>query len=165
LDGAGTHVDSQHWFAVDRLAEVHKFVGAKLVGLNRLPGQITAARALLLGANAVKPIIAAEEVAARVAHDGVLLFAQRGQHISAQAVFVGQRGGGVIDAFIDAAAHLLGKAAKEQGRDFRNGAVGVQINLCCIAHSYVLTILKLRQIRITVISRLPKSSNRIAIKN
>ena len=74
LNRAGAHVDGQHRRAVDRLAEVHKLIGAEMVGLNRLPGQVATAGPLLLGANPIEPIIAAEKVAARIAHDRVLLF-------------------------------------------------------------------------------------------
>jgi hypothetical protein len=43
-------------------------------------------------------VIAAEEIAAGIANDGVLLFAQRGQHVGAQAARVGMGRRRIIDA-------------------------------------------------------------------
>ena len=109
----------------------HELVGAELVGLDRLPGQFAAARALLFGADAVEPVVAAQEVAARIADDGVGLLAQGLQHVLAQAVLVGVGRLGVVDAFVDAAAHVLDEAAKEQGRDRGDRSIGVEKDLCC----------------------------------
>ena len=112
---AGAHVDAQHGRGVDLAAELDELVGAKLVGFDRLPGQFAAARALLFGADAVEPVVAAEEVAAGVADDRVRLVAQGVEHVVAEALLIGQRRLGIIDALVDAAAHVLDKPAKEQG--------------------------------------------------
>jgi hypothetical protein len=130
LDRAGAHVDAQHRRGVDGFAEAHEFVGAKLVGLQRLPGQLAAARAQLLRADAVEPVVAAEEVAAGIADRRVLLGAQRVEHVGAQAVLVGVGGLGFVDAFVDASPHVLGKAAEKQRRDFGDRAVAVKQDLC-----------------------------------
>jgi len=91
LDGARPHVDGQHWLRVDQPGEFHELIGAELVGLDRLPGQVAAARALILRPDAVQPAVAAEEVAAGVAHGAEVQFAQGGQHILAQPALVGVR--------------------------------------------------------------------------
>ena len=130
LDGASAHVDAEHGRSVDGLAEAHELVGAELVGLQRLPGELTAARALLLGADAVEPVVAAEEVAAWIADGRVLLRAQGVEHVGAQPLLIGVGGLGFVDTFVDAAPHVLGKAAKEQRRDWGDRAVGVEKKLC-----------------------------------
>ena len=73
---ARAHIDSQHGRRVDALAKLHEFVGAKLIGLKRLPGEFAAAWTLLLGTDAIEPVVSAQEVAAWIANDRIGLIAQ-----------------------------------------------------------------------------------------
>ena len=130
LDRAGAHIDAEHGGSADRPAEAHELVGAELVGFERLPGQFTAAWALILGANTVQPVVAAEEIAARVSNGGVALGTQRLQHIGAQAIGVCMGRLRLVDPFIDTSPHMFGEAAEQQRRDLGNGAIGIQRNFC-----------------------------------
>ena len=128
LNAAGAHVDGQHGFASDVAAEVDEFVGAEPVAFNGLPCQVAPRRPLLARADAVLPAVAAEEVAAGVAHAAEVELAQGRQHVAAQALLVGARRAGVVNAAINAAAHVLGEAAEEQGRDRADDAPGVDVD-------------------------------------
>src|ERR1043165_6808108 len=88
LDSSSAHIDTQHSRSLDGCTEFHKFIRAKLIGFNRLPGEFTPAWALILEPNPIEPIIATEKVATRVANNGVRLLAQRFQHVSAKAALV-----------------------------------------------------------------------------
>lgn len=101
-----------------------------MIGFDRLPGQFAHPGAARLGADAVQPVVAAEKITARIAHDGEIEFLQRGQDIAAQAVRVGVRGSRLVDAAIDAAAHVFGKAAKEQRRKIGNFTFVVDQDPC-----------------------------------
>jgi hypothetical protein len=66
---AGAEVESEHRLDLHMAAEVDKLIRAELVGLDRLPGQFTPARALIARANAILSFVAAEHIAAGVAQD------------------------------------------------------------------------------------------------
>ena len=85
---------------------------------------------MIFGANAIQPVIAAEEVATRIAHGRVILLTQSGQYIAPKAVFISVRRGRIINAFVDTASHMFGKAAKEKRRDFADRAIIVDIDFC-----------------------------------
>src|SRR3546814_19278230 len=85
---ARADVDREHRLDVGGLAPVHEFVGAELVGLGRAPGEIEPDGALVLGADAVFPIIARGELAARIAHE-------RGHQLAECGWTRGRRVGGV----------------------------------------------------------------------
>src|SRR3546814_7487153 len=102
-----------HRLDVGGLAPVHEFVGAELVGLGRAPGEIEPDGALVLGADAVFPIIAREEIAARIAHDRGPQLADQREHVAAETVGVGGVMAGFVDAAIDAAAAMLDEAAED----------------------------------------------------
>src|ERR1041384_7125199 len=88
LDSSSAHIDTQHWRSLDGCTEFHKFIRAKLIGFNRLPGEFTPARALILEPNPIQPVITTEKVATRITDDGVGLLAQRFQYVSAKAALI-----------------------------------------------------------------------------
>ena len=64
-----------------------EFVGAKPVGFERVPGAVEDTRPVLLRSHSVKPVIAGNEIAARVADDGYAQlpdFVYRSTHLSPQ---------------------------------------------------------------------------------
>ena len=101
---ARAEVDRQHRLDVGGTAPVDEFVGAELVGLGRHPGEVEPARPLLHRPDAIFPIVAGDEVAAGIAHDGRRQLAHQRQHVAAEAVLIGGRMAGLEDAAIDAAA-------------------------------------------------------------
>ena len=93
---------------------MNEFIGAELIRFDRLPGELAPCRTLIFGSNTVFPVVAADEVAARVTHRAIIQFAQRRKDIPAQALSIGVRRFRFVDAFVNAAAHVFGEAAKEQ---------------------------------------------------
>ena len=83
---ARAQVHRQHRLDVGQPAPVDELVGAEGVGLGRHPGQVEPARPLLHRADAVFPVVAADEVAAGVTHDGRRQFAHQREHVVAEAV-------------------------------------------------------------------------------
>ena len=66
---ARAEIDRQHRLDVREPAPVDELVGAERIRLERQPGELHAARALLDRADAVLPIVAGDEVPAGIAHD------------------------------------------------------------------------------------------------
>ena len=121
---AGAEIDRQHRLGLGGAAPGDELVGAELVGLGRLPGEIEAARPLLARPDAVFPVVTGDEVAAGIAHHRHVQLGKESEDIVAEAVGVGGRMAGLIDAFVDAAAKVFGKAAKETGIDNGLGCAG-----------------------------------------
>jgi len=126
LDAAGAEVHGPHRFRAEFAGEVHELVRSELVRFGGAPREGAAAGPLGFRADAVLPAVAGHEVPARVAHDAVVGLAQGGHHVAAQAAFVGEGRGRVVDALVDAASHVFGEAAEDEGRDRADGSPGVQ---------------------------------------
>src|SRR5687768_7480559 len=88
LDRACTHIHAQHWRGVDGPTKFDKLVRAKLIGFNRLPGKLTAAWALIFRPHSIQPVVATEEIAARIAHNCVTLITQRFYNILAKTTLI-----------------------------------------------------------------------------
>lgn len=61
---------------------------------------------LILRTDTIKPVIGSAEVASRIPNDRNVEILQRGEDILSKAILVGQRVTGVIDAAVDAPAHV-----------------------------------------------------------
>ena len=86
IAAARAEIDRQHRLDARGAAPVDEFVGAELVGLGRHPGEVEPARALRDRADAVLPVVAGDEVAARIAHDRRRQLAHQRQHVPAEAL-------------------------------------------------------------------------------
>jgi hypothetical protein len=74
---ARPEVDRQHHLGAGLLAPARELVGADLVGLLGAPGVVEADRAPCLGPNAVFPLVVGNEVAAGIANQRNLQFANK----------------------------------------------------------------------------------------
>ena len=119
-------VDHEEGLRFQQTAEADELVSAEVVALQRVPGEVEARRTLVAGADAVAPAVAGDEVAAGIADDGHALAAQRVKHVEAQALVVGLRRAGVVNAAVDAAVHVLGEAAEDVAVDGPGCAQGVE---------------------------------------
>ena len=97
-----------------------ELVGADLVGLDRAPGQVEPPRARLARPDAVLPVVAGDEVAARVADDRDAQLADELEHVLADPAAVG-----LVDPAVDAAPHVLDERAEHALVDFRHRERGV----------------------------------------
>ena len=84
-----------------------------LVGLGGVPGQVEPGRPLLARADRVLPAETGDEVAARVADGRDAELADEFDDVGAEAVGVGARVPGFVDAVVDAAAEVLDERAEE----------------------------------------------------
>src|SRR5438094_688439 len=79
--------------------------------------KIGAPRPLVPGADAIEPVIAADEVAARPAQDGDAQRAHGIEDVGTKAARVGERGAFVVDPAVDAAAEVLDELAEDAAID------------------------------------------------
>ena len=113
IAAARAEIDREHRLDVGGAAPVDELVGAERVRLGRHPGKVEPARAILHRPDAVLPVVAGDEIAARIAHDGGRELAHHREHVLAEALLVGLRMAGLEDAAIDAAAEMLDEGAEQ----------------------------------------------------
>ena len=78
-----------------------------------MPGQIESTGTFLLGADAVLPAVAGHEVDARVADGGGAEFLDQVDDVLAEAVLVGGRVVGLVDAGVHATAKVLDERTEQ----------------------------------------------------
>ncbi len=106
-------IDRQHGLGPGRSAPSDELVAAEAVGLGRAPGEIETARACIDGPDPVLPIVAGDEIPARIADDRGPELAHQRQHVAPEAALVRRRVARLIDPAIDAAAEMLDEGAEE----------------------------------------------------
>ncbi len=125
VDAARAEVDGLHHLDARGPRPAHELVQAERVGLHRVPGTVESARPVLDGAHAVLPVVAGDEVAAGVPDDGRAELPGEVEHVL--PVALGRRGrvAGLVDAGVDAAAHVLDERAEEPAGHVADGEVAV----------------------------------------
>ena len=101
---------------------------ADLVGLGRVPSEIKSRRPLLARANAVFPIVGGDEIAAGIANDRDLEFANEVDDVLAHPVRVGAFMVGLVDAGVDRAPEMLEEGAVQAIVDCRDLVVPIGDN-------------------------------------
>ncbi|PYV07655.1 MAG: hypothetical protein DMG23_15665 [Acidobacteria bacterium] len=81
-----------------------ELVGPELIRLNRIPGPVEDPWPVFLRAHAVKPVVAGDEVPARVAHDGHAKLVDLFRDVLSKAVRVRPLRVGFINSVVDRAA-------------------------------------------------------------
>lgn len=110
---ACAEIDGEHGLDLRRPAPVHELLGAEVVRLGGEPGEIEPGGPVLGRAHPVLPIVAGDEVAARITHDRRAELLDEFEHVIAEAALVGSGMAGFVDAAIDAAAQMLDEGAEE----------------------------------------------------
>ena len=105
---------------------------AHLVGLRGVPGEVEAGGALLARAHAVLPAEARDEVAAGVADGGDAHLLHELDDVLAEALVVGGRVAGLVDAVVHVAAEVLDEAAEDVAVDRAYGEGGVEGEACVL---------------------------------
>lgn len=114
LQAARAQVDGLHQLvAAGGLKPFGHLVQAEFVGFGGMPGQIESTGTFLLGADAVLPAVAGHEVAARVADGGGAEFLDQVDDVLAEAVLVGGRVVGLVDAGVHATAKVLDERTEQ----------------------------------------------------
>ena len=87
-DVAQPAVDGDVGLGLEQPAEGHELVDAEVVVLDALPGRVLARRAAVAVADAVVPVVAADEIAARPAIDRRVEFLEQRERVGPHAVDV-----------------------------------------------------------------------------
>ena len=121
-------VDADVGLGADALAVAQKLVGAEAIGLEVVPGQLGPHRALVLGADAVLPVVARGEVAAGITQDRDAELLHRLHDVGAIAVFIGEGAAFLVDAAVDHAAEMFGEVAEEVRVHLTDSAIDIDLD-------------------------------------
>ena len=128
LHGAAADVEANVRLDAEQLAEIEKLVRAEVIVFHdAAPVGVDHRRAFFAGSDAVAPVVLIGEAAARPAELRHLERFQGGHHVV--AITPGVRDGRALphpDAFVDAAAEVLGEMAVDVLVDHRPGLGGVE---------------------------------------
>jgi len=108
---AGAEVHGHHRGGVGFATPFHEFVGSEEVRFERFPREVEPGGALFARADAVFPVVPRDEVAAGIARERHIEFADELDHIPAEAVLIGGGVSGLVDSLVDGAAEVLHKTA------------------------------------------------------
>ena len=126
VGAARTEIDGVHNLRISLLHPVDKFVQADFVRFRGEPGEVEPAGALAARADAVFPVEAGNEVAARIAHDGHAEPAHHVDDVAAESVFVRRGVAGLIDAAVYGTSEVFNEGAVQPRVDAADGKVAVE---------------------------------------
>src|SRR5439155_7084134 len=116
---AGAAVEAEQRLGAHEPAPLDELVGAELVRLERVPGPLQHGRTLVLRPHAVEPVVARDEVAARVAHDRHAEPLDLGGHVLAEPARVREARARLVDARVHRPAEVLQEGAEEPAVQLR----------------------------------------------
>src|ERR1700677_763438 len=128
IQSTRTEIDRQHHLSIRGLAPFSELVHADLIGLGRVPCEVESGRALLARADPVFPIVGRDEIAAGIANDRNLEFANEVDDVLTHAVGVGALMIGLVDAGVNRAPKMLEKGAVQPVVDCRDPVVPIGDN-------------------------------------
>src|SRR5262249_20823103 len=121
-------VDANVRLRADALAVAQELVRAETVGLNAAPGQLGPRRTLILRPYAVLPVVARDEIPARIAQDRDVQPFDRLQHVQPNAFLVRERTAFFVNAAVDHAAQVLCEVTEQMRIHFADGAIDVDLD-------------------------------------
>jgi len=123
-------IQTHQWFGSYDLGPCHEFIRPELVGIDCVPGFVEDPRAILLWANAIEPVVARNEVAARIPDDGNAEPLYLLNHIFAEASAVREARCRIVNTLIDGASQMLKKGAEEVAIKRSDHTPGIYENAC-----------------------------------
>ncbi len=122
-------VHRQHRFRIGQPAPVDEFIGAELVGLGGHPGKVQAAWSARRGTDPVLPVVAGNEIAARIAHDRGRQLAHQRKHVPAKTMGVGRRMTRFEYAAVDTATQMLDESTEQAAVRFADHLITMKIDI------------------------------------
>ncbi len=113
VQSSSAEIKAQIWLCAKLSTPPHEFIRAKGVGFVVSPGQFWTGRSLVAWSNAVEPMVSGAEVAAWVTDHGDVEWLESIKDVETPAMLVDEVLVGVrwiVDAAINAAAHVFGEA-------------------------------------------------------
>src|SRR5205814_4573275 len=101
LRSSGSEIQAHQRLGAHCFAPRHELVRAKLICVNRVPRLIEHARTILLWSYAIQPVVAGNEVAARIPDDWYSHLTNFLYYIFAQAIGIRESGPRIVNPFID----------------------------------------------------------------
>ena len=133
LRSSRTQIEAHQRQSADRFAPGHELVGAKLIGVQRIPRLVEHPRAILLGANAVEPVVSRDKISAGIPDNRNSQLPYLIDHVFAKAVGIRELRPRIVNSLVDGAAQVLQKRAEEIAIQRSHGASRVHINFHDVA--------------------------------
>ena len=111
LGRRGAEIGADQRLGANALGPGYEFIGAELVRLDGVPGSIEHRGPLIARAHAIQPVVAGNEVAARIANDRHAHAAHLRGNVFAEAGCIGECRTGIIDAAVNSATQVFQKTA------------------------------------------------------
>src|SRR5438270_414313 len=111
IDATGSEIDRHHGVDAGLLCPGREFVGSELIRLGREPGEVELARPGFLRTDAVFPVVARDEVPARISNRRGAQLTHELEHIRPKAARVRHRVTGLIDAAVNRTPEMLDERA------------------------------------------------------
>jgi hypothetical protein len=134
LRAASAQIDGEHGFDVGHAAPVDELVGAEIIWFGGQPGVIQPGRTLRDRSDTIFPVIAADKVAARIAHDRRRQLVHQGHHVLAEALGVGGGMAWFINAAIHTTPEMLDERTEQPPVGGTDREVGVEQNMTFARH-------------------------------
>ena len=128
VNRAESKVDADVRLGANQRRIAKELVGAEAIGLDVVPRQLEPGGTLIARTDAILPVVAGAEIAARPPENRDLEIADRLQDVLAKSVLVGERAALLEDAAVDHAAEMLGEVAEQQRIDRADDAIGVELD-------------------------------------
>src|SRR5262245_60273913 len=122
---ARAEVEAEQRLRADGAAPRQKLVRPELIGLDRVPCTFEHRGARRRRADAGGPVVAGDEVAARVADDRHLERADFLEDVAAEAVLIGELRSGLEDPAVDGASEMLEERAEQAPIERGERAAGI----------------------------------------
>ena len=113
LDRARAEVQPEQGLRAHHAAPLDELVGAELIRLERIPGTIEHHRTLRLRADPLEPVVAGDEIAARITNDRYAEVLDLARDVGAESVDVGQRRARLLYPGVDGPPEMLEEGAKD----------------------------------------------------
>src|SRR5258708_23534250 len=128
FSSAGAEVQAHERLGADGFTPGKKFVGAELIRIGRVPGAVENSRAISLGADAIKPVVARDEISTGIANNGDAEMADFVHDVFAEAVRIGELGAGIGNPFVDGAAEMFEKRTEQIAVNGGDGASRIDVD-------------------------------------
>ena len=138
LKAPGAEVDRHHRLHARGSGPRHELVETERVALDGPPRRVQSGRPVRERADAVLPPVTGHEVAARVAHDRHAELAHQVQDVAAEPRRIDGRVPWLVDARVDAPAHVLDERAEGPWPDGRDHQSGVEADVRAVRRSFLL---------------------------
>ncbi len=124
-------IDRHHWLGSQLPAPIHELIGAKLIRLDAAAqAKSGQTGSFITRADAILPVIRADEISPRIAHHRKTEWPQRIQHVAPKSLFIASRIARIVYALVNRPAKMLQKSAENSTIHDACGVLNIEMHCC-----------------------------------